>query len=250
MDLQKKEQAEIDFWKTAEHENPHSDSILNLAVKTSAAKVLWECVQKFPSAFSSASRILELGGGQGWAACTIKKLYPEASVVATDISEHAIASLPKWERIFNVKIDHSYHCQSYATQENANSVDIVFCYSAAHHFVKHKKTFLEISRILKPGGKCFYFFEVACSKLMYPMAYKRVNRMRPDDVIEDVLIYTELLSLARRLGFEATAHFYPTTETRAPLAMMYYYLLGKVAFLQKILPCTINFEFTKIRANS
>ncbi len=107
-------------------------------------------------------------------------------MTATDISEFAVLSLPKWERLFEVEVDNSYACTSYETSESDDSIDQVFCFAAAHHFLAHKRTLHEISRILKPGGISFYFHEPATPKYLYSLAYWRVNRKRPQ-VPEDVL---------------------------------------------------------------
>jgi ubiquinone/menaquinone biosynthesis C-methylase UbiE len=72
-------------------------------------------------------------------------------VTATDISEYAIASLLKWEHVFQVKVDRYYACCAYETNEPDGSIDHIFCFAAAHHFVAHRRTLQEISRILKPG---------------------------------------------------------------------------------------------------
>ena len=243
--LREKQKTEIEFWRTAEHESPESNSIYNLVSKASIAHVLLDCLGRHKDRFLPADgRILELGGGQGWASCVVKNLYPNAQVIATDISEYAIKSLSKWEKVFDVQVDHSYACKSYETQEDDSSVDIVFCFAAAHHFLAHRRTLNELSRILKPGGKVFYFNEPSSSQLLYPAAFRRVNKYRPD-VPEDILITAEISKLADKAGLDFIIDYYPSLLKRGPVEMIYYFVLSKLPFLQKILPCTANFIFSK-----
>ncbi|RKZ87677.1 MAG: hypothetical protein DRR19_13335 [Candidatus Parabeggiatoa sp. nov. 1] len=77
----------------------------------------------------------------------VKKCYPESSVILTDISEFAIASVHKWESIFSVKIDETFACKSYDIPKDDSSCDCIFAFAAAHHFVAHQKTLKEIKRV-------------------------------------------------------------------------------------------------------
>jgi ubiquinone/menaquinone biosynthesis C-methylase UbiE len=185
-DIAAKQAIEIAFWRDAENESPESDSVHNIVNKASDAAILLDCIDRHRDKLvANGARVLELGGGQGWASCLYKKLVPSAVVTATDISPYAIASLPKWERVFNTRIDHSYACRSYETTEQDASIDLVFCFAAAHHFLAHKRTLREIHRVLKPGGKAIYFYEPVTPTYLHKLAHRRINRKRPD-VPEDV----------------------------------------------------------------
>ena len=166
-DIEAKQKIEIEYWRDSKDESPESDSIHNIVNKVSDAGVFLTCLHRHREKLSSSGRVLELGGGQGWASCVYKKVFPNAHVTATDISEFAVRSLPKWERIFEVKVDNAYACTSYQTNEGTASLDQVFCFAAAHHFLAHKRTLREISRVLKPGGKAFYFYEPATPRYLY-----------------------------------------------------------------------------------
>lgn len=240
-----KQKIEIEFWRDSEHESPESDSIHNIVDKVSDAGVLLDCLNRHQEKLiSSNGRVLELGAGQGWASCVYKRLFPGVHITATDISKYAVMSLPKWERLFGVKIDNSYACTSYEIDQSDASLDLIFCFAAAHHFLAHKRTLREISRVLKPRGRAIYFHEPTTPKYLYSFAHWRVNRKRPE-VPEDVLIISELRRLARDAELDMHIDYYPSLIKRGPFETIYYFCLSRIALLQRLLPCTANFIFTK-----
>ena len=243
-EIETRQTIEIEFWRDSPDKSPGSNSLANLANKMSEARVFLDCVERHRDMLAPDGRVLELGAGQGWASCIYKKLFPRAHVTATDISEFAVRSLPKWERLFSVHVDNSYPCVSYQMDEPDNSIDLIFCFAAAHHFLVHRKTLHEISRVLKPGGRACYLYEPATPKYLYPLTYRRVNKKRPE-VPEDILITSKIKKIALDLGFSVVIDRYPSTLCRRPVETMYYYTLGRIAFLQKLVPCTVNFLFTK-----
>lgn len=243
-DIEAKQKAEIEFWHNSKDESPEADSIYNIANKFSDAEVFLDCLNRHRTKLTINGKVLEIGAGQGWAACVYKKLFPDAHVTATDISKYAVMSLPKWERMLEVKINNSYACLSYEIHEGDASLDQVFCFAAAHHFLAHKRTLREISRVLKPGGKAFYFHEPMTPKYLYSLAYWRVNRKRPQ-VPEDVLITSELCKLACEIGFDLQIDYYPQLIKRRPFETVYYFILDRIPFLQRLLPCSATLIFTK-----
>jgi SAM-dependent methyltransferase len=201
-EIESKQKIEIEFWRDSEHESPEADSIHNIVNKVTDAAVFLDCINRHYKELITDGRVLELGGGQGWASCVYKKLFPNAHVTATDISKYAVMSLPKWERLFEVKIDNSYASTSYEINESDASLDLIFCFAAAHHFLAHRRTLGEISRVLKPGGKAIYFNEPATPRYLYSLARWRLERTRPE-VPEDMLITSELSKLAQEAGILA-----------------------------------------------
>lgn len=244
MNIEEKQKIEIEFWRDAEHESPESDSIFNLLNKSSDASVFLECLVRHQDAIGKPSRVLELGAGQAWASCLYKRLHPSAHVTATDISCYAVKSAYKWERIFEVEIDNAYACKSYSTQELDDSIDVVFCFSAAHHFLRHRQTLAEINRILRQGGIACYFYEPITPRFWYSLMLRRVNKNRPD-IPEDVLITSELQNLAHGAGLDLVIDYHPSLTKRGPVETVYFYALSLMPFLQKILPSTGNFIFKK-----
>jgi SAM-dependent methyltransferase len=241
---EEKERKENDFWANDPEEKPGVFGIYGVINKMYEAKAFLEKLTKYKPYFSKARSIVELGAGQGWASCIVKHLFVDSTVYATDLCADAIKSLPKWEKIFNVTIDKSYACKSNELPFEDGSIDLVFCFQAAHHFSKQKSTLEEIHRILKPGGVCLYLREPSCRKYIYPLAYKRVNNGRPM-VPEDVLIYKDIIKIGKRAGFHVDHAFDTSCTAHHGFAGMYYFILSKIGFLKHLLPCTSNITFIK-----
>lgn len=244
IDIEERQRIEVMFWKSSKEQNPEANSLRNVVNKVSDAGVFLDCIDRHFGHLPSKGRILELGGGQGWASCVYKKIFPESHVTSTDISKYAVLSLHKWERFFEVKIDKSYACKSYETEEQDNTLDLIFCFAAAHHFLAHKRTLLEITRILKPGGKAIYFYEPITPRFFYSLAYWRANKKSPE-VPEDVLITSKIRRIASDCGLDLHVDYYPSLIKRGAIETLYFFILGHFQFLQRLLPCTANFVFTK-----
>lgn len=242
--LQARQVREKEFWRTSPHERPGSTSLQNLINKAGDAGILLDVLQLFHADFARARDILELGGGQGWASCIVKGMFPSARVSVTDLSCHALASLPKWEQTFEIKVDGAYACLSYQVPVRDESYDLVFCFAAAHHFGAHRRTLQELSRIIRPNGMALYLYEPSCPAGLHRMALARVEKKRPE-VPEDVLVYSKLQRIATEVGLHAEVRFYPSVRYRSPAALLYYAVLGRISMLQRLLPCTANYRFTK-----
>ena len=242
--LLEKQKLEKVFWEKPSAELPDVDSISNIINKISDAEVFIECLNQFNNRHSANGRILELGTGRCWASCLYKKIYSDCEIIATDISKIAIDERSSWERIWNVKIDQAYSCLSYETKEEDNSIDLIFTFASAHHFLAHNRTLKEISRILKPGASALYLYDTGCTKAFYPYMYKLVNKIRPN-VPEDVLILSTIKNLAKKNHLECDIKYYPSVKKRGTVQNLYFSFLTTFPILQKILPCTVNIVFTK-----
>lgn len=240
---------EIDYWSESEHESPDSDSVYNVINKMADVPVFMEALQPYLPLLSKPNlRVLELGGGQGWSSCLLKRLFPTAHVTLTDISPFAIQSAHKWESIFRTRLDAAYACTSDSLAEPDGSLDMVYCFAAAHHFRAHRRTLRELHRVLRPGGCAIYLYEPACPRVWHGLAYRRVNRIRPA-VEEDVLVWKTLLKIARESGLAARVDFHPSTLRRQPVAAIYYAMLSAIPLLCRLLPCSANFMFSKSAAS-
>lgn len=247
MDLKEKEKIEIEFWKNSQYENPGSFSLGNFLNKTGQAKTLNTKINNHLTHFANAKNVLELGAGQGWASAFMKRwIIPTASFTVTDISPYAIKSVKYWEDSYNVKLNKALACKSYDLPFDDQSFDLVFCYAAAHHFVKLEETLAEVYRVLKPSGKCVFLYEPTCSKFLYPIHFRYVNRQRPD-IPEDVLIPKDVKKVGEALNFKVEHIYDHRSQELSSIGMgIYFKIISKLSFLQKILPSSSDFIFTKI----
>lgn len=245
-DIEEKQKKEIDFWKTSPIESPSCFTIENIVNKMSEAKIFLSKLHKYKSIFNDKNSILEIGGGQGWASCILKKslLTKGVKLINSDISKYAVESNHNWERVFEINIDNIV-CKSYEIPLKDNSIDLAFTFQAAHHFYKHNSTLKENHRILKKGGVCLYLYEQSCRRYIYTLVYNRAVKKRPE-VAEDVLIYNRILYLAKKIGFETTAYYDTYFQDKTPFAMGYYFMASKLTFLRYFLPCfAMDYIFTK-----
>ncbi|MDR2445869.1 MAG: class I SAM-dependent methyltransferase [Treponema sp.] len=239
------EKRENEFYKNSQIESPYNFSIYNIANKAGDIKVFLEELDPYKEVISKAERVLEIGGGQGWASCILKKMYNDKQIICSDLSEWALESLKYWEEMFKVRINKSMVCKSYEIPLDNASVDLVFCFQAAHHFREYYGTLSEIHRILKPDGYRLLLHEPSCRRYIHKLAYKRVTRIRPD-LPEDVLIYKDILCMAEEIGFqEYKIMFRPILTNRKPIPMIYYCILGKIKFLSQLLPSMGDYLFRK-----
>ena len=243
--LDDKERIDKEAWlkHASRNTSDKGDFLRHKIEKLSTARKFLDKVNKYDYIFRSSSSIIELGGGSCWASYIVKKLFPNAFVVGSDIAQAAIDSHKLWEPVINCKIDDAYACTSYNIPFPDESFDLVFCFESAHHFGKHKRTLEEIKRILKPNGCALYLGEPGCRSYIYPLAHKRVNRRQ--DVAEDVLVYKNIASIAQSIGLKTEVIFSPSLIDRHPKETLYYYVLNLFPTLQKFLPCTVDFKFRK-----
>jgi len=244
--IEKIQEQEINFWRDSDEERPGVRTIRNVLEKASNGIVFLDCLSEIKTLnCDKETRVLEIGGGQGWASCLLKSTHPNAHVTLTDISPFSVESVDQWEDMFKVKVDKVYHCKSNETKEGDNSIDFIFTFAAAHHFITHRKTINEMSRILKPGGSAAYFFEPVTQLFWYPMAYKRVNKIRPE-VPEDVLIINKIRELSIEAGLEFTIIRTPNYSNRKGyVETLYYLIMNTFPFLQNLFPHTATILFTK-----
>lgn len=246
MDLQEKENIEIEYWKNSSFENPEVFTKENYLNKSQEAIHFNYKIQKYRSLLNKKTTVLELGAGQGWASCFLKKFFlPDAAFTVTDISPYAIASVKHWEHIFKTKIDNAVSCKSYSIPLEDASVDFIFCYAAFHHFVKHKETLTEAKRVLKSGGIMLFLYEPVSSKLFYPLYYKYVNTAA-HSTPEDVLIPKVLKSYCNSLNLEFRVTYDShQTINRSWVIMLYFGFLKRLPFLTKLLPASADFIIKK-----
>ena len=232
------------FWENDPFERPGSDTVENLVNKAVDAAIFDAIISGYGSQFAGARRILELGGGQGWASCLVKRRYPAAHVVVSDAVEAAIAGRTIWERVFDTRLDGAVAAPAQSLPVPDGSADLLFCFAAAHHFIDYDAALREAHRILTPGGSCLWLYEPTSPRFWHGMAESRVNRKRAD-VPEHVIVPSTVLEIARRIGFDAQVTLAPDGVRRGRVTPIYYGVLSLVPLLARVLPCTAHFTFRK-----
>lgn len=239
-DIEGLQHIELALWEQLKDQ----DWLANLANKLSEMRWLLPRFAEYTQLFGKAQSILELGAGDGWASCVAKRLYPDAWVIASDISEAAISGIGKWERIFESSVDARLACKSYAVPLPDGSIDVIFTFQAAHHFLLQVESLEEVARLLKPGGVCLYMNEPSCQQLIHPIAKWRVNAKRPE-CPEDVLVVQEMRKAAAKFDLTFDILYKPETVNRGVIEGVYYKVLSTLPALCRWLPCTADFIFTK-----
>ena len=234
---------EVEFWRTNPFEKPGADTVENLVNKTQDAAIFFGLLQEFSGVFTGASRIAEVGGGQGWASCLVKRVYPAASVVLTDAVPEAVAGLPIWERVFACRIDGAHAAPAQSLPFETGSIDLLFCFAAAHHFVDHDAAMREVKRVLAPRGRCLWLYEPTAPRWIHAAAERRVNRKRVD-VPEHVLVPADLRMIAERHQLKFGITYCTSTAHRSRGATLYFTLLGLFPVLTRLLPCTAHIMLT------
>lgn len=235
---------ERQFWESDPFERPGVDTLENLLNKSVDAAIFNDIVSRYAATFQAASSVLELGGGQGWASCLVKRRFPTARVTVSDAVDAAIAGRGIWERVFATQLDAAIAAPAQSLPVPAASIDLIFCFAAAHHFVDHAAALNEAFRVLTPGGTCLWLYEPTTPAIWHGLAEARVNRKRVD-VPEHVLVPARILETARAAGFAVSVEFAPDGLRRGRLTAIYYAVLQLVPMLTRILPCTAHFVFRK-----
>lgn len=199
---------------------------------------------------SGNEKILEMGAGQGWASVILKNKYPNSYVIASDLVPVALNFCKNYEELLNTYIDEkwAFNCRDIPFEDN--QLDMIFTMAAFHHFGEnndYSKTIQEMARVLKPKGKIILLYEPSSPKYLYNLAYKRVNKRRDlDGVDEDVLILSKIQDSANRVNCKFRAEFFPEFSYREGLnSTIYYYLLSKLGIFSKFLVSTVNIIIEK-----
>ncbi len=170
----------------------------------------------------------------------MKRLYPSAHVTLTDVVPEAIASRWIWERVFDCTVDEAVAAPAQQIPCDDASVDLLFCYAAAHQFVDHDAALREVRRVLAPGGVCLWLYEPTSPKWCHTAAERRVNKKRPD-VKEHVLQPAPVSAAATQCGLSVSLVYCTSTAHRGRFATLYYHALAAMPVLQSVLPCTAHF---------
>jgi SAM-dependent methyltransferase len=232
--------AERRFWSTDPFERPGVDSLENFVNKAQDCGIFFSQIGEFRVLFERAKNIVEVGGGQGWASCLVKRMFDGASVHLTDAVDEAVAGHVIWERVFKCTLDGAHAAPAQRLPFADRSVDLIFCFAAAHHFVDHVSALQEVHRVLSQNGACVWLYEPTSPRFFHAAAERRVNRKRPE-VAEHVLIPAEIARLATSAGLTSEVSYCTSTAHRGRGATLYYTVLNTLPMLRKVLPCTAHF---------
>ncbi len=202
---------------------------------------------------SKNQTVLEMGAAHGWASVLLKNEYPDSYVVASDLVPETVQHSEWYETLLNTQINEkwAFNCRNIPFQDE--TFDRIFTFAAFHHFGDngdYTKPLVEMIRILKPNGKIVLLYEPSAPQYLYKFAYRRVNRRRHiDGVDEDVLILSKLKAITQKLGCEFSFDLNPFYMHRDGIgSTFYYYFLSrfsKIPSFQKMFINTANITISK-----
>lgn len=157
-------------------------------------------------------KVLDLGTGSGYLSFSIAESSPNCQIVGLDIVVNTLEK--NREKVSDQNLNNltfiSYDGINFPFPDNTFNV-IVTRY-ALHHFLEIKKSFKEISRVLKPGGQLFISDPTPNEddKCHFVQKYMQMK----DD--GHIMFYTkdEFNELANNSGFKLESFF--TTKIRFP----------------------------------
>jgi SAM-dependent methyltransferase len=194
--------------------------------------------------------ILEMGAAHGWASTWLKNRYPNSYVVISDLVPDTVKHSKKYGNLLGVQADEkwAFNCRDIPFKEK--TFDRIFTFASFHHFGEagdYSKSLEQMIRILKPGGKIILLYEPSSPKYLYNLAFKRVNKRRDiDGVDEDVLIPSNLEEIAKEHNCSCKIEFFPFYLYRPSISSaIYYFLLSKLWIFQRFLVNGINVVIEK-----
>jgi SAM-dependent methyltransferase len=221
--------------------------------KSEFIRTYLECIDLLQ--IEPSTNILELGADHGWASVIIKANHPDCHVVCSDLVPDCVRHSSRYEALLQAFLDEKWAFSVRDIPFADQQFDRVFTFAAFHHFGDHcdfRGSLGEIARVLRPGGKIILLYEPSTPGLLHSLAYRRVNRIRAhDQVDEDVLVPTRLAALCHDLKLSVKCVPFPIHRFRPSLSStLYYTAISKVKALQTLLPCTYNYVLTKQHADT
>jgi ubiquinone/menaquinone biosynthesis C-methylase UbiE len=190
---------------------------------------------------SGDETILEMGGGFCWASALLKREFPNAYVVGSDLIFSNLEFTAKFEKVLPTSLDEKWAFNCKEIPFESEQFDRIFVFAAFHHFGEQNdftQTLAEMVRVLKSKGKIVLLYEPSSPAYLYQAAYKRVNIDPYAD--EDLLVLSKIEQITNSLKCKFSCEFYPSYEDRSLMSTIYYFTLNKISLLQKLLPCTVN----------
>lgn len=194
-----------------------------------------EMVERYGLRFEGS--VLELGGGYGYLSAYLKKRFPAARVVFSDVSREAVEKSRQYEAFFGSRLDEKWVTGAEDTPFDEATFDVVFFFASFHHTQDPEAAVRECARILKPGGKLYLLFEPSCPRYLQPLYDFHVRR---DEVKERYYSLGQYRGMLRAAGFAVEQHNYTSyLYRRSKRAILYYVGMSLLpAFAQRLLPCS------------
>lgn len=198
--------AEREDWQRFRNDSRPQVHIDNLINKFTEAGIFAVNFEKYlPLLKGPKIHLLEIGGGECWASCLLKTLHPELHATGTDLSPDAVMGAEMWGALLETRLDNVYAASAdQLAMIESGSVDIIFCFQAAHHFPNQTSVLREAYRVLRVGGTVLYLYEPLCSGL-FNFVFSKL-RLKRGGIPEDFINPVSILRSATELGFSASCH--------------------------------------------
>jgi SAM-dependent methyltransferase len=190
-----------------------------------------------------------MGSAHGWAGTLLKNEYPNSYVVISDLVADSLQFSYKYGNLLGIQVDERWAFNSRDIPFQEETFDRIFTFAAFHFGDNgdYTNALEQMIRVLKPGGKILLLYEPYSPGYLYKFAFKRANRRKHiDGVDEDVLLAAKLKKIAEKNNCHFSVEFFPFYLHRSGVGnTLYYFLLSKLAGLQKILINCINVTIEK-----
>jgi ubiquinone/menaquinone biosynthesis C-methylase UbiE len=153
--------------------------------------------------------VLDVGSGDGLSVFPLIELFPNAEIVASDLSIHLLRDLRSWHQQHYPNHKHLWLLQLNAEDIvfEDSQIDLVTGAFVLHHLRDLVKCLAEIRRVLKPGGVAIFWegFEGGCqivSLVMQLLIAKNEAKPRSQRIGDKVIVgfYDFIADVQRRKG--------------------------------------------------
>jgi ubiquinone/menaquinone biosynthesis C-methylase UbiE len=146
-----------------------------------------------------SGRVLELGAGSGQLTDGLIRSRRFAENHVSDISAHFLKIIDN-----NLKDTpnppYYYLCDANQLPFQPDTMDCVIGNSVLHHFLTYERTLQSVLKVLKPGGKAFFFEPVMQGKILVAMMlHQLVNVDRRTAGLYQSEEHTRMLAIARHI---------------------------------------------------
>ena len=121
-----------------------------------------------------ASKVLDLGCGEGVFLPSLSENFSQ--VYGVDIDIRAAQEVVSYYKLNNVQL---FQTDLFDNSFDENYFDLVFAASVLEHFEERDKLFIEIMRLITPGG--FLIFSSPMETWFYKLGRKIFGYKKPDD---------------------------------------------------------------------